>query len=409
MLDLQPKSFQDWLHWMESQHPETIELGLERVEQVAHQMGFAGFNHPVIIVAGTNGKGSVVALLESNYHAQGYRVGTYTSPHLRCYRERVKINKQCLDESDHCEGFDRVDKARHGIPLTFFEFGTLAALDILKRHQLDVAILEIGLGGRLDAVNIVSGDVAIITNVDYDHQSWLGNDLESIGFEKSGIFRQGQTAIFGDEHIPQSVIQRAKDCDVNLYRLGDGFSIGELEKKMDGLPNSQLQPNNIATALMAVDCLQQQLPVSPSNIKQGCRDVSIQGRLQSLENPSRILDVCHNPAACEKLAEHLKSNPINGKTYGVVGMYHDKDHVACFTPLLPYIDEWSVATLSGDRGTEGEQLKSVLTQLNVEHVNSMDNVTHAYHHVMEQLTDTDRMIVFGSFQTVSEVLALVEE
>ena len=343
----------NWQNYLETLNPHKIKLGLDRVAQVATALQVTQFSCPVITISGTNGKGSCVAILEAILMAAGYRVGAYTSPHLFQFNERIKINGVAIDDTNLCLSLAKVAQAQDDIPLTYFEFTTLAALQIFQHAKLDVLILEVGLGGRLDAVNIIAADVAVITAVDIDHIEWLGHDRESIGREKAGIFRQGKVAICGDEQVPVSVIETAINLGTSLYQLNKDFFYQETatdwnwegaETKFEQLPKPRLKLQNAATALMVLAQLQQRLPVDEVAIRQGLLKAALIGRFQCFfqDRIEYIFDVAHNPHAARWLAEQLQTRPCQGRTLAVVGMLADKDINATLAAVAPQIDVWCV-------------------------------------------------------------------
>ena len=323
----------DWLWHLERVHPRTIALGLERVATVYSRLALR-FNVPVITVAGTNGKGSTCRMLESCLEAAGYRVGCYFSPHLFEFRERIRVAGKDVDDASICRALASVEAARRDVPLTYFEFATLAALQIFAAADLDALILEVGLGGRLDAVNIVDPDVSILTNVALDHQDYLGDSREEIGHEKAGVFRPGRPAVCADDAPPLSVLAHARALGADLVRIGHDFGYREDSQQWaywsrrgnrGGLAFPALrgrrQLRNAATVFAALERLEHRLPVSAQALRSGLAEVSLPGRFQVLPGePMVIVDVAHNPAAAEVLAENLAALPRRARTLAVVGM-----------------------------------------------------------------------------------------
>ena len=305
----------DWLTYLESLHPKTIALGLERVAQVKQRLNLHP-DFPIIVVGGTNGKGSVCAVLESILHAAGYRVGCYTSPHLLDYNERVRIGKQQASDAELCASFAQIEQVRGDIPLTYFEFGTLAAMQCFIEHKVEVAILEVGLGGRLDAVNVFDSDCAVVTNVDIDHTDYLGDTREAIAYEKAGIFRSGKVAICADADVPQAITDHAGKIGAQLWRIGQEFGFTPHQGQWDyrsivGARNSLPYPalrgayqlHNASAALAALDALKDKLPVSMESVRRGLVEVALPGRFQVVPGkPMLILDVAHNPHAAPEPA-----------------------------------------------------------------------------------------------------------
>ena len=428
-----PSTLADWLTYLESLHPKTIALGLERVAQVKQRLNLQA-DFPIIVVGGTNGKGSVCAMLESILHAAGYRVGCYTSPHLLHYNERVRIGKQQVSDAELCISFEKIEQARKPqldsrlsgndglseIPLTYFEFGTLAAMQGFIAHKVEVAILEVGLGGRLDAVNAFDNDCAVIASVDIDHTDYLGDTREKIAFEKAGIFRAGRVAICADEDVPQSMAEHAKKIGAQLWRIGKEFSFTPHQGQWDyrsivgsrsSLPYPALrgafQINNASAALAALDVLKDKFPVSMEAVRRGLNEVQLAGRFQSVPGkPALILDVAHNPHAARSLAQNLASLPPSPHTYAVFAMLKDKDMEGVVRALDPHIDTWLAAGIDTPRGATSGKLEQVLQQCRVrgEIINCV-NIPEALRYAYNAAGENDRIIAFGSFHTVAEVMA----
>ena len=413
------ETLSDWLEWQETLHPAGIELGLDRVRTVLERLGHTHPSHAVITVGGTNGKGSSVAMLESILCAAGYRVGSYTSPHLLRYNERIRIQGAEIDDASLCAAFERVDRARGELPLTYFEFGTLAAIDLFAGRPLDVALLEVGLGGRLDAVNVLDPDVALVTSVGIDHQEWLGGDRESIGREKAGIFRAGGLAVCGDPQPPVSLLEEARRLGVRLHRIGVDFGFDRHAggwrwwgggNRHDALPLPALQGGfqlrNGAAVLMVLTLLAGRLPVGEEAIRQGLARVSLPGRLQLLPGEvTRLLDVAHNPHAAAVLAETLRETPCAGRTLAVAGMLADKDHEGIFQALCSEVDAWYLADLPVARDAGAERLERALGRVREDAVaRRFPSVPAAYGQATGEARPGDRIVVFGSFHTVAEVL-----
>ena len=410
----------DWLAYIEALHPASIEMGLDRVEQVRQRLGLVP-QFPIIIVAGTNGKGSTCAMLESIYRAAGYKVGCYTSPHFIRYNERVRIDGAEVADEVLVEAFQAIEQARQdtGTALTYFEFGTLAAVWSLMQTRVDVGILEVGLGGRLDAVNVFSPQCSIVTSVDLDHMDFLGNDRECIGREKAGVFRPGVPAICGDNDLPSSLQAYAAEIGADLRRVGHEFEFQvqqtgwryhadnqEYLLPLPALPGS-FQLNNAASVINAVDCLQEILPVTLAQMQQGLQQVTLNGRFQVCrEWPQVILDVAHNPHAAKALASNLAQNPVSGRTLAVFSMLADKDIAGVIQVLTPYIDAWYIAGVAHARGASAEQLRDCVA---VQATASSPVLIHAdvrsaYRQACNDAGENDRIIVFGSFFTVADIM-----
>lgn len=421
------RTLAEWLQWQETLHPETIELGLERVSAVAKDLGPGKPAGTVITVAGTNGKGSSIAMLESIYHAAGYSTAAYTSPHLQHYNERLRLDLTEVSDDALCAAFARVDRARGETSLTYFEFGTLAVLDIMRRCSADVALLEVGLGGRLDAVNIIDPDLALVTNVGLDHQQWLGDTREAIGAEKAGIFRSGVPAVFGQREVPHSVREHAQQLQTTLYSPGNGFDRCDahdgwefsaangdsIQLPLPSLPGEH-QLANAAAVVQAVRLLSSRLPVSDIALCDGLRTAVLPGRMQTLAGPvPLLLDVAHNPDAAEALAAQLKQTSVSGHTRAVVGVLADKDLAGLFTPLLPLVDCWYCAGLpSTPRGLAGVDLEAMLGTLAAPGAlqsQCYPDPGGALEAALSASVSGDRVVVFGSFFTVAAVQAALEE
>jgi dihydrofolate synthase/folylpolyglutamate synthase len=407
----------EWLHWQEGLHPKKIDLGLERVARVAARMGVLDAGHAVISVAGTNGKGSSVAMLEAIYLAAGYRVGSYTSPHLQRYNERVRLNAAEAADEALCAAFQAVDEGRQGETLSYFEFGTLAALHIFSRTALDVVLLEVGLGGRLDAVNVVDPDVALVTGIGIDHVRWLGNDREAVGREKAGIFRAGRPAVCSDPLPPSSLERVAGEKGAEWYCLNQQFSY---ESSADAwqwygpgrsyqglhLPSlpGQHQIENACGVMMVVELLQQRFPVSQAAINTGLRSIDLAARFQVIPGAvEMILDVAHNPHGARRLAEALDARPCQGQSHCVIGMLDDKDVKGVGNALSGAIDHWYPAGLDIDRGLSSEALCSQLRELlDADRLHPCRTVGEAIKAARINARPGDRIIVCGSFHTVAE-------
>lgn len=401
----------------EPKHPDKINLGLERVTRIAKQLSLTDFSCPVIIVGGTNGKGSTVACLESIYLAAGYRVGCFTSPYFFSLTEQIRINGVNVTEAVLKSALQVIDEADKEETLTKFELNTLAALWLFKQHPLNVIILEVGLGGRLDAVNVIDATVSIITSIDLDHLDWLGPDRESIGREKAGIFRARQHVVCGELNPPESMKVIAKELEVNWWGLGKNFNFKEEEKRWawyaegfstyDELPKPRLLLQNAAVALMAIALLQPTLHVSLLAIREGLQAVTLIGRQQVFLKPRlTVLDVAHNPAAARLLADYLRAHPIPGNNIAVVGMLADKLILESFAPLLPLISTWYVGGLEVSRGAKAELLIEKLQALKAQRWYNCQTIEQAFDRALAQSKAEDRIVVFGSFHTVKAVLNL---
>jgi len=412
----------EWLDHLEKAHPTVIELGLQRVGKVRHDLGIR-FDCPIIIVGGTNGKGSTCAMLESILMQGGYQVGLYTSPHLIDFNERARINGISLLDQDFVTAFGCVEQARDDISLSYFEFTMLGCMKLFADAQLDVVILEVGLGGRLDAVNIFDADVSIVTSVDIDHVEYLGNTREAIGFEKAGIFRTGKPAICSDPSPPQSLIDHAREIDADLWLFGRDFNYSgdTLQWNYAGRSqrrNSLAYPSlrganqllNASAALAALEALKDRLPLGAQEVRNGLVMIDLPGRFQVLPGkPTVILDVAHNPHAAATLQQNLGNMGFHPYTWAVFGAMQDKDIAGVISKLKDQVDHWCVTDLPLPRGASAEHLKNLLIEQNVltdpeRTIQCFNNPGDAYTFALSKAGETDRIAVFGSFLTVAGVI-----
>jgi dihydrofolate synthase/folylpolyglutamate synthase len=403
----------EWLNWIASIHNTSIELGLLRVKKVADRLNLLNFSCPVVMVGGTNGKGSTVAGLASIYKAAGYRVGTFTSPFLFKLNEQVKIDGIECDDAHFCQAFEKVESVRGDISLTSFEFQTLAALVILKSHSLDLIILEVGLGGRLDAVNIIDADLSIITSIDLDHTEWLGETREAIAIEKAGIMRSNKPVVCGDDHPPHTLIDVALQLKSPIYIQGREFryqkrdTVWDFQSKfiqLRNLPIPTLALQNMACVVMAVSLLRSQRFVSEEAIRSGLTSVHLIGRVQIMKDPiTTIWDVSHNPASVLHLSSKLKELSVSGKTRAVFSMLNDKDIVASLLAISEDIDIWHTAPLTCPRAASKDTLEEAFLKAGISSVHYFSSLREAYQAAQKASQAGDRIIVFGSFHTVSEI------
>ncbi|MBV2180290.1 MAG: bifunctional tetrahydrofolate synthase/dihydrofolate synthase [Castellaniella sp.] len=448
----------DWLAYLETLHPKAIDLGLDRIRAVAARLELS-LDCVKITVAGTNGKGSTCAMLESILLDAGYHVGEYTSPHLLRFNERIRIDGQEASDADIVAQLERIESVRGDVTLTYFEMTTLAALLLFQAARLDVVVLEVGLGGRLDAVNLIDADCAILTSVDLDHMAYLGNTREAIGWEKAHIFRPGKPAICADPVPPQTVIDYAQEIGADLWRFGTDFNYsgdrqqwayGGRDQRRNALGYPSLrganQLLNASAALAALETLRDRLVVTQQNVRNGLLHVSLPGRMQILPGlPATILDVGHNPHAASALGQNLDSMGHYPHTYAVVGMLHDKDIETTLSRLANRVDRWMCVTLGGPRGTSAQELADVVRRITGEEtpvdpfiaqtaevsrasgdhkpgvrakprpavasrdvqVSTFDSPEQAFAEARKLATDNDRILVFGSFATVGPVLQVL--
>ena len=417
-----PRSLAGWLDYIERRHPQAIALGLERVAPVQTRLGSV-IRCPVITVAGTNGKGSTCAMLEAILRAAGYRTGMYTSPHLLRYNERVRIGARQVDDALLCAAFEAVERARGDVALTYFEYGTLAALRLFADTRLDVLVLEVGLGGRLDAVNIVDPDCAVLTSVGIDHVEYLGNTREAIGAEKAGIFRASRPAVVADPDPPRSVIGHAQaigarplliGTDFGYLREGGQWTYWGPHGRRSALAYPTLrgaaQLRNAAAALCALDTLRERLPVAMQEVRSGLAEATLPGRFQVLPGrPQIVLDVAHNPDAAATLAENLAASGFSPETIAVFAMLRDKDIAGVIRAVAARITRWHVASLPGPRGARAAQLTAQLRVAGVSApVSEHESPDEAFAAARNEAGENDKILIFGSFLTVGKVMARLE-
>ena len=434
MLDIpvpdHPVSLADWLAHAERLHPQAIDLGLERVQTVARRMGLR-LDCPVITVAGTNGKGSTCAMLESIYTQSGYRTGVYSSPHLVHFEERCRLAGEAVKAEELVPALAEVEVARHGqggepeVSLTYFEFTTLAILRVIARANVDVAILEVGLGGRLDAVNIIDADCAVITSIDLDHMALLGPDRESIGREKAGVMRTERPVVLSDPAPPQSVLDHAREIGADLRRVGVDFHFaGDQQqwgwashpsrggRRYSGLPYPALrganQLLNAAGVLAAVDALRERLPVTAQAVRTGLVLVELPGRFQIVPGrPTLVLDVAHNPHSVAALALNLDAMGFYPRTHAVLGAMADKDLSTMLGRIAPLIDHWHLTDLPLPRAITAAALRPIIEALPgaiERQISTHASPREALSAAMAGADPADRIVVFGSFYTVGGVL-----
>ena len=412
-----PNTLSDWLAYIEQQHPQNIAMGLERVREVAARLQIEAPATHVIVVGGTNGKGSTVAFIEAIGRAAGWKVGTYTSPHLLRYNERVRIDGVEASDAQLVAAFAAVEAARGDTALTYFEFGTLAALWLLQQSELELAVLEIGLGGRLDAVNIIDADVAVITTVDIDHTDWLGEDREAIGAEKAGIIRGWNPVVLGEIDPPSSVLRRAYQLGANAIRAGSDYfhepidaqhwrwrDVAQtLELPMPAL-QAPVQLANAAAAIAALQALPVEVPATAW--AQGVAAAQLPGRLQRVasDGVELMLDVGHNPQAARALAQALGKATPAGTTVALYAALADKDVRGVVEALTGCVDQWALAGLEGARGQSAEALRARLQGTAAAQAACHGDVAGALHAVLAEAQPGDRVLVFGSFHTVADAL-----
>lgn len=408
----------DWVSYFEKTIGAGIRLGLDRVGLAAEKLGLLNPDYKVITVAGTNGKGSSVACLEAIYSAAGYKTGAYTSPHLLKINERIKVNAQSISDYDFCQALSAVKSNTEGMALSYFESLTLAALWHFQSKNLDVVILEVGLGGRLDATNIIDADLAIISTIALDHQHILGETIEEIAYEKAGIMRENKPVIYADANVPNAILSVAQEKNARLYCLDRDYRINNHDnqcsieflfeaRKIEALNVSSLSAKAMASAILAVRLLQDQLPVTEPQLKQAMQDLVVPGRLQLIPGKvSRLFDVAHNPQATERLADYLSHLPKSGKVHAIFSALEDKNLQAMLSPLKAQVDYWYPCLLKNERALNKDELFAVLNNLEMNYDQCYDSPSQAYREVLKKVYIGDLIVVFGSFYVVSEVMEI---
>jgi len=413
------RTLQQWLSWQETLHLSEIDLGLERIRQVAEKLNLLSPSFPIITVAGTNGKGSSVAMLDAILTAEGHKTGSYTSPHLVDYNERIKLDSFNVSNELIIDAFEKIDNARAETSLTYFEFSTLAAMIIFTQENVDVAILEVGLGGRLDAANLWDASLALITSIDIDHVDWLGDNREQIAIEKSGIMRKNTPVICGDPNPPKAISSEAHRIGAKLFQLNKDFSFSPQKDNHWSWTNKTIkhtlpypslkgdfQLNNAATVIAGINTLTSTLTVSKRAIEKGLINSTAQGRLHALStSPEWLIDVAHNPHAAEQLAKYLRQNTITGKTYAIFSMLRNKDVSGVLSFMDKHIDEWHIVGLESARGLTINELKQQITRHNLQgNIIEHNNVFDACQSLKNITNKQDRVVAFGSFLVVSDVI-----
>jgi dihydrofolate synthase/folylpolyglutamate synthase len=417
------RSVAQWVDYIQTLHHREIELSLQRVRDVFLRMFPDGLPYKVISLSGTNGKGSTAELLASIYRQAGYQVGKFTSPHLVKFNERFNLNGESIDDLRLLQSFERVEAHREDTTITFFEFGTLLAIDLFASSQVDIAIMEVGLGGRLDSVNILDADVSVVTSISIDHTAWLGNTIEQIAFEKVGIARKGRPLVLGLTEAPDSMLNYASNIAAQVSQIGQQYDFEELngddtwqwkasKMTLDNLPlpfqQRGVQLSNCSAALEAIRLMSSIFPVDKASICKGIEKARILGRCQVLKhNPEIILDVSHNQSSVARLSEFLGANlssAFDGRTVAVCGMLRDKEIAISLEQINNQVDEWHVATIHNDRGSLASEISAVLSSMSVSRVCQYDCVEDAYDAALGTLTVNDRLVVFGSFHIVGDIL-----
>ena len=417
-----PSNLQEWLDWQQTLHPQNIDFKLERIKSVYEKLDIKSIASKVIIVAGTNGEGSTVAILESILFENKFSVGTFTSPHIKRYNERIKIDKQEVKSAELIESFEMINKLRGETTLTYFEFATLTAFYLFSKKDLDYVVLEVGLGGRLDATNIIDSNLSIITSIGIDHTEFLGTTIDSIALEKAGVMRPFAPCIYADENPPSVLLSYAKKNGSNfLYNQNDFFTkisnntwtwksnMGK-ELILPLLPlRGDFQYNHAAAALQALEIIEPTILDNTKLLNNGIANISLMGRYEKISlNPEIIIDVAHNADSAEKLSDNLNKEDKKN-TIAVIGVLKDKDVYSLIKPMINNIDKWYCGTINSDRGMNSDEIKtrmsSTISQKNIE---TFDSIYKACSQAMASLGKNDRLIVYGSFYTVSEFLDYYE-
>lgn len=420
------RTLQQWLSYLEQLHPSEIELGLARIQTVAERMDVQRPASKVITVTGTNGKGSTCAFVAQLLMQQQLQVGVYSSPHFLHYNERIQINGEAVSDALICAAFVAVEQARQDISLTYFEFGTLAALWIFTQAKLDAVVLEVGLGGRLDAVNIIEPDIAVVTSIAVDHTDWLGDTRETVAFEKAGIFRAGKPAVCGDLLPPASLLEQAKNLGAPLVLRGRDFDLAVAQHawhwrginakhepiELQSIPLLDLPIENAALALQVYALLD--MPWQPERIIESLQSTKLTGRLQVIKLPYKnqqrtlILDVAHNPHAAEYLARWLENRAITGQRYAVFGALADKDVQGVITAITKQVADWAIAPLPSPRSYQTADLEQIFAT-NHAYARSYESIVCALEAQLNKASEADEIVVFGSFFTVTQALEFLQQ
>ena len=417
-----PSNLQEWLDWQQTLHPQNIDFKLERIKSVYEKLNIKSIADKVIIVAGTNGKGSTVAILESILFESKYSVGTFTSPHIKRYNERIKINKEEVTSAELIESFKIIDKLRGETTLTYFEFATLTAFYLFSKRKLDYVVLEVGLGGRLDATNIIDSNLSIITSIGIDHTEFLGTTIDSIALEKAGVMRPFSPCIYADQNPPSVLLSYAKKNGSNfLYNQNDFFTkilkdtwvwrsnLGK-ELVLPLLPlRGDFQYNHASAALQALEIIEPSIIENTKLLNEGINNIALIGRYQRISSsPEIIIDVAHNADSAEKLMDNVNREPKKN-TIAVVGILKDKDVYSLVKPMVNNIDKWFCGTINSERGMNSDEIKTRMSgAISHNDIETFDSIDEACTNAMKSLRKEDRLIVYGSFYTVSEFLDYYE-
>ena len=421
-----PRSFntlEQWLAWFETLHPKKIDFGLDRIRAVLDALSLSKPPYPVVTVGGTNGKGSCVALLQSIYRAAGYRVGAFTSPHLLRFNERIRLDGREASDAELMDLFERIERALGAVTLSYFESSAVAAMLYFADQRVDVGILEVGMGGRLDAVNVYDADAALIVSIDLEHQEWLGPDREAIGREKAGIMRPARPVVVADRQPPRSLIETAEQTGALLQLIGRDFDcdpdgpdafVYRSARGTRRLPRPRFggseQLGNAAACVRVVECLDDRVPVDETAARRGLLEARVPGRFERhvIDAVEWIFDVAHNPAAAARLHASLDTLPAATRTVAVFGAMADKEIAAVLRPFAATVEKWFVASLDSERAAGAETLRGLMTSLGASRVETYPNVAAACAAARADTTAGERVLVFGSFYVVGPALAALE-
>ncbi|MDA8561849.1 bifunctional folylpolyglutamate synthase/dihydrofolate synthase [Gammaproteobacteria bacterium] len=414
------KTVNEWLSYINSSSPAEINLSLERVYDIGNKLNLLNPNSKIITVAGTNGKGSCVSILESIYLLSGYSVGSFMTPFLFSYNEQFRVNGKYIEDYKLCDAFLKINNACDlNTQLTVFEYGTLAAFIIFKESNLDIWLLEVGLGGRFDAVNAIDSDLAVISSISIDHINWLGNTRDKIGYEKAGVFRKNKLSVCGDFDPPKSLTKYAFDIKTHLFCQNREFgyidnitswSWWSGDVKLEYLPKSGLNLQNISTCLMAINLLQLCLPVDKKIILKSLSDLKLTARIQVVySDVIKIFDVAHNPASVSLLSDYLSKNIISGKTIAIFSILSDKDVLSIINIIKNNINKWYISELNNSRFMPIKKIQQSFKNANIKNVICCDSVKNAYNQALSLTKKGDRVVVFGSFKTVSEAVCKADD
>jgi len=393
------KTLNEWLDWQENLHSQEIDLGLERIQKIYQKLFPDGVPFQAITVAGTNGKGSTIAFIDSIYQQSDFKVGAFTSPHLIKYNERFTVNGEMVSDDNICQAFEKIEDCRSETSLTYFEFSTLAALIIFADKKVEIAVLEVGLGGRLDSVNVVNPNVSVITNIAIDHTDYLGDTREAIGFEKAGIMRKSTPCVCGDQNPPTSIQKQADNINARLTFINKPYQ-GSIVLK------GKHQQYNAALAVAAVNQLQSVFPINKSQLSQGLKKANIFGRFQTktINNKTIVLDVAHNEAAIKVLASTLKTEKIS--TLTIFSALKDKNIELMINAIEPCIDEWLIVPLSVNRAISTQDLVEKFSLSSK--ITACKDMTSAIHQALNT-QQHQRIVIFGSFHTVSDAMRILDK